>query len=229
MKKPPQIKTEILSTTTIKGSFLKIDTNHVKFHYPDGSSAEMSVDAICRKLPDAVVIIPYYKSEKDNQVYVYLRSCLRTAVAVYDYTKTERITDCIGSIWELPAGLVDEQEVGELGLRQAVIRELKEETGFTVAQESVHVNRLGFPMFSCPGIIGERLYFYSVKVDPNERGIPTEDGSPLEKGGIVEKFSLNEALEYIQDGHILDCKTEIGLNRLLTVLDMRTLKKGCNE
>src|SRR5260221_4867036 len=149
MKLPPKIKTEILSTTTIKGSFLKIDTNHVKFHYPDGSTSEMDVDAISRKLPDAVVIIPYFKNERDNKYYVYLRSCLRTAVAVADYSKTGRLTDCIGCLWELPAGLVDEQETGELGLRQAVVRELKEEVGFYMSQESVLINRLGFPMVSC--------------------------------------------------------------------------------
>ncbi len=226
MKTPPQIKTEVLSTITTKGSFLKIDTNEVRFHYPDGSTAEMKVDAISRKLPDAVVIIPYYKSEFDNKYYVYLRSCLRTAVAVADYSKTMRMTDCNGNLFELPAGLVDEEEIGELGLRQAVVRELKEEVGFDVAQESVRLQRLGFPMFSTPGIIAERLYFYSVNVDPNERGIPTEDGSPLEKGGIVELFSLHEVFEAIEDGKILDSKTEIGLNRLSNVLTQRTLTKG---
>ncbi len=226
MNLPPQIKTEVLSAVTIEGSFLKIKTNDLRFHYPDGSTAEMKIDTISRKLFDAVVIIPYYKNEKENKYYVYLRSCLRTAIATSDYSKTMRFADNNPNLWELPAGLVDEQEIGELGLRQAVVRELKEEAGFDVSQESVLINRLGFPMFTTPGIIGERLYFYSVKVDPNERGIPTEDGSPLEKGGIVERFSLYEALEYIQDGKITDGKTEVGLNRLLSVLNQRTLTKG---
>ncbi len=226
MKLPPQIKTEILSTTTINGSFLKIDTNHVKFHYPDGSLAEMNVDAISRKLPDAVVIIPYFKSETDNKYYVYLRSCLRTAVAVADYSSTMRISNCIGNLWELPAGLVDEDETGDYGLRLAVVRELEEEVGFKIDVESVLINRLGFPMFSSPGIIAERLYFFSVQVNPNDRGVPTEDGSPLEKGGIVELFSINEILEYIQEGKVLDCKTEIGINRLYNILSLRALNKG---
>lgn len=229
MKLPPQIKTEILSTETIQGSFLKIDTNDVRFTYPDQSTAEMRVDAISRKLPDAVVIIPYFKNEIDNKYYVYLRSCLRTAVAVADYSATMRMNDCNGNIFELPAGLVDEQETGEYGLKQAVVRELEEEVGFKMDVDSVLINRLGYPMFSSPGIIAERLYFYSVQVSPNDRGKPTEDGSPLERGGIVELFSLYEALEYIQDGKILDCKTEIGLNRLLTVLSVRALQKGRDE
>ena len=229
MKQPPQIKTEVLSTTIIKGSFLKIDTNDVRFHYPDGSTAEMKVDTISRKLSDAVVIVPYFKSGRDGKYYVYLRSCLRTAIAVADYSKTMRLSDNNPNLWELPAGLVDEEETGELGLRQAVVRELKEEVGFNIAQESVLINRMGFPVFPDPGVIAERLYFYSVKVEPNDRGVPTEDGSPLEKGGVVEVFSINEALEYIQYGRILDCKTEVGLNRLLSVLDMRAFKKGRDE
>ncbi len=223
MKLPPKIRTEVLSTTTIKGSFLKIDTNEVRFHYPDGTTAEMKVDAISRKLSDAVVIIPYFKNQIDNKYYVYLRSCLRTAVAVADYSSTMRITDCIGNLFELPAGLVDESEIGEDGLKQAVVRELKEEVGFDLDSNSVLINRLGFPMFSTPGIIAERLYFYSVQVNPNEKGIPTEDGSPLEKGGIVELFSLHEAFEYIQDGKLLDCKTEIGLNRLIHKLETQSI------
>lgn len=217
MIKPPNIKTEVLSQKSIKSSFLSIEEINARFHYPDGSTAEMQINALGRKLQDAVVIIPYQYDFSFN-VEVYLRSALRPPLAVKDYNAVQRPeSPDIGNLWELPAGLVDADELGASGLIKAAARELYEETGFNIPEWKIEP--LGHRVFSSPGFSAERLYFFAVHLDYNEpQGKPIEDGSPLEKGGIVESFPLKDLLD---NENIYDAKTEIGLWRLARKLSRK--------
>jgi ADP-ribose pyrophosphatase len=219
IKTPPFIQTEILTTTEIKSDFLSIKVNDLKFTYPDGSNANMRVDSVSRNRSDAVVIVAYFYVE--NTPFVYLRSALRPALAIREYGACWRDEPLsVGNQWELPAGLVELEEIGALGLLAAAARETEEELGFNIeASKLISLGDRG--VWTSPGMIAERLFFFAVEVNPIERGVPSEDGSALEKGGIVEAFSVAEIREHIDSGFIRDAKTEIGLLRFINKIQLR--------
>jgi ADP-ribose pyrophosphatase len=117
-----------------------------------------------------------------------------------------------GALWELPAGLVEQGERSEEGLRRCAARELLEETGYRV--EASAIKTLGPPTFPAPSIMAERQFFFHVEIDPARRGVPSEDGSVLERHGRVVAVPLDEALELARQGALDDAKTELGLRRL---------------
>jgi len=73
---------------------------------------------------------------------------------------------------------------------------------------------LGPSTFPCPGVIGERHYFFQVVVNPERRENPTLDGSALEGLGAIIDVKLDDALHWCRIGSLEDAKTELGLRRL---------------
>ena len=171
-------------------------------HYADGTVSEpFSYDIGARVALDAVVIAAHYAHE--GETFVYLRSAIRPPCALRPVSPAHN-----GSLWELPAGLV---EPGEDPVDTAA-RELGEELGFDTP---VHdLKELGPWTFPSPGMIGERHLFFSVAVDPKTRSTPTEDGSPLERSAAIVAVSLRDALVHCRSGAIPDAKTELALRRL---------------
>ena len=115
-------------------------------------------------------------------------------------------------LWELPAGLVEPDELSEEGIRRCAQRELEEELGFKVPLASVVP--LGPSTFPCPSVVSERHYYFHVLVNPIERKDPTLDGSALEHLGAIIDVSLDEAMAWCKEGCLEDAKTELGLRRL---------------
>lgn len=211
LNKPPIVIVETLEKTEICPGFLTIDRRKLKFTYPDSSVAEMEVDSIIRDRADAVVILAHYLF--NGVRYIYLRSSVRPALMLRDYLLERRPENVwTGNEWELPAGLVEKNEMGEIGLIEAASRELYEEVGLKVNPGTF--KPLGFRTFPSVGTLAERLYFFEVEVNPNEACIPPEDGSALEKGGLVQAVPMKLAIQEIEKGNIVDSKTEIGLYRL---------------
>jgi ADP-ribose pyrophosphatase len=183
---------------------------------PDGSSSEhFSYDMAQRSRLDAVVIAPHFRDLRGER-RVILRSAVRPPLALRDHypTLTSAATRA-GTLWEVPAGLIEPDENTEAGLVSSVIRELYEEVGAQVAPEAVHP--LGRPSFPTPGMIAERLYFFHVEIDPTTLVTPTEDGSVLERQALLVAVGLSEALRLVRDGAIEDGKTEIALRRLAEI------------
>jgi ADP-ribose pyrophosphatase len=116
-------------------------------------------------------------------------------------------------LWEVPAGLVEVSEQTTNGPARTAQRELAEELGFTVPVESMRA--LGPSAFPCPGVLGERHFFFEVTVDPATRHDPELDGSALEHFGVVADVSLEGALQMCRNGEIEDSKTELALRRLV--------------
>lgn len=196
--------------------FLKTNSQKVTFLYENGISSSMTMDSVERKSLDVVVIMPYYVGYHDkhgDNIIIYLRSCIRPALVCRDYKSTERFeSDNIHNMWEFSAGLIELEETGIDGIKSAASRELEEEVGFTV--ESNKFNQLGKRVFGSVGMMGERLYYLIVEIDPLAQKTPIEDGSPLEKFAKVERVSLDTAFMMMKSGEIYDTKTIIGLYKL---------------
>lgn len=173
-----------------------------------------SYDCGHRSRMDAVVVVPHYQSERGR--IVVLRSALRPPVAVRPreiWPVPEK--DSLGELWEVPAGLVEEDERSAEGLRGCAARELFEETGFEASPADLR--ELGPSTFPSPGVIGERHFFFHVEVDPKNRKTPPEDGSLLEHAALIADVTLAEALAACRAGQVEDAKTELALRRLADI------------
>jgi ADP-ribose pyrophosphatase len=190
--------------------FLQLSRWRLRAHYPDGSeSAPFVYDAVERRCLDAVVMAAYFV--RSGEPWVYLRSALRPPVRFRDPQRSPVTEAATGSLWELPAGLIEPEEAGAKGVLAAAQRELDEELGFTVSADDFR--SLGPSLFSCPGVLNERHFFLSIAVDPSRRHEPSLDGSALERFGRVLALPLSHALELCRSGAIEDAKTELGLRR----------------
>jgi ADP-ribose pyrophosphatase len=212
----PRIKLSIdrdRSEHAPRGAFLTVRRLELRAKFPDGSVSEpFFYDVVQRKALDAVVIAPHFRDESGTRK-VLLRSALRPPVAFRprEYGPIpERET--LGGLWEFPAGLVEPDEESTEGLRRCAVRELYEETGAEVAPEAMLA--LGPSMFPCPGIIGERHFYFHAEIDPAALVPPVEDGSVLERQAALVTVTLEDALALVRAGEIEDSKTEIALRRL---------------
>ncbi|HTQ04957.1 MAG TPA: NUDIX domain-containing protein [Polyangiaceae bacterium] len=213
----PRIELELLEDLTppSEPGFLRLVRRRYRAHYPDGSaSAPFVYDLVDRPAIDAVVLVAHYL-DHDGVRCVFLRSCVRPPVAARDLARSphpER-DPVHGSLWELPAGLVEPSEQTPGGLVQAAQRELAEELGLVV--DAAAFRELGASVFPVPAMIAERLYFFEVTVNPAERGEPSLDGSALERFGEVRALAVEAALDLCRSGALMDGKTELALRRLV--------------
>ncbi len=194
--------------------FMRLERRRLRLRYADGTASAAFVhDSVGRAALDAVVIAAHYRDGARRMVF--LRTALRPNARL-------RPAECrplpekpaLGTLWELPAGLVepDECQRGEPGLAACAARELEEELGLTVAAAAL--DRLGPATFPCAGVIGERHHYFAVEVDPAARRTPGEDGSVLEQRALIAALELGEAIALCRRGDIEDSKTEIALRRL---------------
>lgn len=191
---------------TMVARFAGEQTDSEQFVYDCGDRSRM----------DAVVVVPHYAGPGGRRVVV-LRSALRPPLASRPrevWPVPEK--DSLGELWEVPAGLVEEDERTPEGLRGCAARELFEETGFEI--DASRVAPLGPSTFPSPGMIGERHFFFHAEVDPARQHPPPEDGSVLERAAKLAHVSLGEALDACRAGEIEDAKTELALRRLAELL-----------
>lgn len=180
------------------------------------SSAPFVYDEVDRLALDAVVIAAHY-ADSAGRRQVYLRSAARPPVLLRpSHRNAQAAYARSNGLWELPAGLVEPDELSVEGIRRCAQRELKEELGFSIYPDSLLP--LGPSTFPCPGIMGERHYFFHVVVNPKYRQEPTLDGSAIERLGAIIEVPLDDALQWCRDGYLEDAKTELGLRRLAELL-----------
>jgi ADP-ribose pyrophosphatase len=156
------------------GKVFDVDRDRVQM--PNGR--EVTVDVV--RHPKSVVLIPV---PEPGQV-ILIRQ-FRYAIGA--------------SLWELPAGSVDEGESPD----QAAARECHEEVG-KVPQTVV---RLG-ALYPTPGYCDEEMIFYRLSnlEDPTSAAALDED-EDIE----AQVFDLREAREMVRRGEIVDMKTVVGL------------------
>ncbi|HEX4338504.1 MAG TPA: NUDIX domain-containing protein [Polyangiaceae bacterium] len=211
----PSIRLELIEdiSPAADPGFLRLVRRKLRAHYPDGTvSSPFVYDEVDRKSIDAVVIVAHHVAT-DGTRRVYLRSALRPPVYFRGASRAPiALPDTKGGLWELPAGLVEQDEQTPEGVVAGAARELNEEVGFDVSVEQFRP--LGPSMYPSPGVIAERHFFYEVVVEPTKRAEPGLDGSALEKDGVILEVTLREGLAMCARGEIEDGKTELALRRL---------------
>ncbi len=110
------------------------------------------------------------------------------------------IRDCI---WEMPAGQLDNDETNDDEIKKVALRELREETGYELAEggEIVDLGRY----FSSPGFTDEFGYLFLAR--PVERS--SWGGAQEETESILDcrAFTIPEIRRMISDNEIRDANT----------------------
>jgi len=197
-----------------EGGFLAIRRLRLRNRHADGSLSRGYVcDFIARPYgQDAVVVALFARASGVTSVLV--RECLRPAIAMgRDATRAPlpepppQLT-----LTELVAGIIEEGDHGEAGLRTRAAAEALEEAGFAV--DPARVVLLGAGMLPSPGSMVEKFYFTAAEVDPAAQQALEGDGSPMEEGATTRWLPLDDAIAACVRGELTDLKTELGLRRL---------------
>lgn len=155
----------------------------------DGRWQEQSREAYDRG--NGAVILLYSREKK-------------TVVLIRQFRFPVWINGHDGFLIEAAAGLLDNASPEE-----RIIAEAQEETGFRVTRiESV------FTAYMSPGSVTEKLYFFIAEYSPDDR--QTGGGGLAEEGEDIEvlEWPLEQALQAIRDGEIVDAKTIMLLQHL---------------
>lgn len=207
----PKHTMHIIKSYEESNGFISAKSADVEFHYSNSEEKKlMRVDYVTRRGSlDAVAILAWCKLA--GSPYVYLRSCIRPALALRNWQETGRGEPYALNQWEIPAGIIDADEVGSIGVLNAASRELKEEIGGYV--NPTYINKLGSEIFSSVGFSGERIYFTETELNIKHIETATLDGSPLEDNAEIILVSLKGIINAINMGRIRDSKTIIAIER----------------
>jgi ADP-ribose pyrophosphatase len=195
--------------------FLQIRRLRVKNRRADGSSSPVyRVDVVDRPKLDAVAVL-IWRAGASGQEFL-TRMNLRPA-AYFRKDKQPVMPDGRDHLFceEIVAGLLEPEDLGEAGLRVRCAAEVLEEGGFAVTPQQIVL--LGAPFFLAPGILSEKIFAAAVDVTGMAQSVPEGDGSPMEEGGKLRWRSADELRAAFASGEIQDAKTELILQRFLTL------------
>jgi len=162
------------SERVCRGKVFNVDRDRVRM--PNGR--EVTVDVV--RHSKSVVLVPM---PEPGHV---------TLVKQYRYAVNQ-------TLWELPAGSVDEGESPERAAR----RECHEEIGLVPAT----VVRLG-ALYPTPGYCDEEMIFFRLSgLDKTDEQAHVDEDEDIE----AKTFEIRDVREMIRRGEILDMKTIVGL------------------
>ena len=196
------------------GGFLAIRRLRLRNRHADGTlSAPYVCDSIARPYGQDAVIVAVFARTADG-ISILLREGLRPPLRFGRRPERAPLPEGPPPLFltELVAGILEDGDVGEAGLRLRAVHETLEEAGFVVAPEAVIL--LGAGMYPSPGAMVEKFYFTAVEVDPAAQQALAGDGSPMEEGATTRWQGLDDAIAACVRGEITDLKTEAGLRRL---------------
>lgn len=208
-----EIVEDFTATARCDEGFLHVRRLKVKNRRGDGSASSVyRVDVIDRPRLDAVAVLVWRRGARGPEFLT--RQNLRPA-AYFRRDKVPTVPDGRSHLFceEIVAGLLEDTDQGEPGLRHRAAEEVLEEAGFRVAAGQVTL--LGPPFFVAPGILSEKIFLAAVDVTGLEPEPAAGDGSPLEEGGAVSWRDEAALKQAIAGGIIQDAKTELALVRFL--------------
>ncbi|MCD6518602.1 MAG: NUDIX hydrolase, partial [Anaerolineae bacterium] len=169
----------------------KIDRAVVRYERFDGTMSPPLVRFVFER-GDSVAVLPF--DRKRHRV-----------VLVQQFRYPAYVRGGPGWLWEIVAGMWEEGRAPE----DVVRSEALEEAGYRL--RALHHIMTVYPS---PGGSSERVCVYLAPVECQDRvarggGLP-EDGEDI----LVQEFSLEEALEMIESGQIVDAKTILALQYL---------------
>ncbi len=196
--------------------YLRVRRIHLRNVRADGSRSRPYFCELVdrpRHGTDAVVVALWFR-DPSGQVHVLLRSGLRPAIAFGRPPERLPIPDAHPYLLftEVVAGIIENDDLGEEGIRSRAALEAWEEAGLRIPTENFQ--RLGGKVFPTPGMAPECFHLFAAEVDPSAAQPPEGDGSPMEEGCVLRFVPLSEALHMCQRSEIEDAKTEILLHRL---------------
>jgi ADP-ribose pyrophosphatase len=198
-----------------EGGFLALRRLRLRNHHPDGTTSRGYLcDYVLRPYGQDAVVVAIF----DAQHRVLVRECLRPALYLGRDAARAPLPEPAPTVTftELVAGILEEGDHGEAGLRERAAHEVAEEAGFTV--DPARVILLGRGLYPSPGSMVEKFHFTAVEVDPSTQQAPEGDGSPMEEGASTRWIPLDEAIAMCVRGEIADLKTELALRRLRDIL-----------
>lgn len=208
-----EVTEDFTSSARCDEGFLHVRRLRCQNRRRDGSASKIyRVDMVDRPRLDAVAVLVHRQGEQGREVL--LRENLRPA-AYFRKDKQPAIADPERylRVREIVAGLLEETDKGEAGLRFRGAEEVWEEAGIRVTPEEMQP--LGGAFFVAPGIISEKIFLLHVDVTGREQVTPKGDGSPLEEGGALSWHPFDEVLASCRSGALPDAKTELALSRFV--------------
>lgn len=201
------------------GGFLAIRRLRLRNRRDDGTtSARYLCDFVVRPYGlDAIVVVVWHR-DAAGAVHVLVREGLRPALWFGRDPERMTVPDRTrrATLGELVAGILEEGDRGEAGLRARAAAEVHEEAGFAVDPAAIAL--LGAGSFPSPGSMPEKFFYAAVEVDPATQEPLAGDGSPMEEGATTRWWRLDDAIAACVRGELEDAKTELGLRRLRDVL-----------
>lgn len=208
-----EVVEDLTPTARCDEGFLHVRRLKVKNRRADGSaSPTYRVDVVDRPRLDAVAVLVWRRGAAGPEFLT--RQNLRPA-AYFRRDKVPTVPDGKSHLFceEIVAGLLEDTDQGEAGLKHRAAEEVLEEAGFRVAADQVVL--LGPPFFVAPGILSEKIFLAAVDVTGLAPEAAQGDGSPLEEGGAVTWRTTEAMRAAFADGTIQDAKTELALSRFL--------------
>ncbi len=199
-----------------EGGFLAIRRVRLRNRHADESLSEPYVcDFIWRPCGVDAVVVALHHRRADGTIMVLVRDGLRPALALGRKGQAPPIPDARPYLFltELVAGIIENHDKGEAGVKSRAAIEVLEEAGYRVMPEQVTL--LGAGTFPSPGAMVEKYWLTAVEIDDPDAQEPlVGDGSPMEHGATTRWLELDAAIEACVAGDIEDAKTELTLRRL---------------
>lgn len=206
--------------TVGEGDYLRVRRVHLRNVRADGTRSRPYFCEFVdrpRHGTDAVVVALWRRAADapPGELEVLLRRGLRPALRFGRPADRLALPDARPYLFltEVVAGILEDEDTGEAGVRRRAALEVWEEAGYRVADADIEF--LGHRVFPTPGMAPESFYLCAVRIAPDAPAAPPEgDGSPMEEGSEQRWVPLPEALARCDRGEIEDAKTELCLRRL---------------
>jgi ADP-ribose pyrophosphatase len=185
-------RVKVSSKTRVFDGYFKIDSAVVSHERYDGTMSALAPRLVFER-GDSVAVLPYDRQRRE-------------VVLVEQVRFPAYLRDGHGWLWEIIAGIQDEGRSPE----EVARAEALEEAGYRL--ETV---RLAMTAYSSPGGSSERLHIYVAPVRPEQRVQPGGGLAGSDEDILVRSFGLDEALQMVADGRIVDAKTILALQYLV--------------